>query len=687
MTSDIDTTRCEYALNRTSSPPDVDGWLEAPCWKQALWVERFVAMDTWASAKPAAVALLWDATALYVGMKPAEPQLGMIRSESAPVEQDDLVEIYLDPGIPEVQYVVLGINAQGDVGAHKMIIDNPGWGTRHPFVIDGMRCAARLTGAGWQIELAIPFAGLGGNAPAPGDRWHGNVCRMDRLAYSWSFWALEEPVRYSYDDHKLFPALRFESAEGPPSGPQAAPAPRRAEKRAWPDQPRFAMRGFMYDTSRGSLIYTPEFWRARLPFFREMGFNTILMYFENHLRYASHGAFAPEGSWSIADLTALQESAAQSGIDIIPAQTSLGHCTGILKHPDYREYAEDGSDGYQFCVAHPGSRRVLTEMFGELAAASRSPCISINADESAYLGLCPRCRAAFPGWSKGRIFMHHILPIYEVIRDHGKRMMMWDDMPWLYPEAIEELPRDVILLDWHYSLHRRYPSIERWRALGFDIVACPGMYRVENAFWIADHGADQGAMGLVNTLWEDHCFPLGSRWQHFAATSWAAHAAAPEDVDAWYALAGDRLFGADGSRLGRSVAAQDNIGRNAYRIGAAASSTMERFCARQVLDTTERLLAAQSCTGQAREWLEEFLYARKLIDLEDAVRSGRDTGEAAAARLTALRTEGMSRWQRQCPVPSQLPAFTARFERIAAALPQRGQSRGAGGRQGDNALP
>jgi hypothetical protein len=671
MHTPLDPNRPTYAILRCSTPPPVDGWLDAPCWQGAPWVDRFIAMDTWAAAKPASVALLWDGSTLYVGLKLTEPQVGMLHADGAPVQDDDLVELYLDPGVAGVEYLVVSINPRGDVIAERMVIDNPGWGTRHPLALEGVRSAARLTGMGWQVEVAIPFTALGVPAPAPDDRWQGNVCRMDRLAFSWSFWALEEPVTYSYDDYKLFPALHFADRHVVQHTTVRAGAP------SWPDQPRFALRGFMYDTSRGSLIYTPDYWRAQFPFFKALGFNTLLLYFENHLRYRSHGAFAPEGSWSVEELVAVQEAAAAHGIDVIPAQTSLGHCTGILSHPAYQEFAEAGSDGYQFCVAHPGSRRVLTELFAELAAASRSPYISINADESAYLGLCPRCRAAFPGWSKGRIFLHHILPIYEVIRAHGKRMLMWDDMPWLYAEIIEELPRDIILLDWHYSLHRRYPSLDRWRALGFDTIVCPGMYKVENAFWFGDQGAEQGAMGIINTLWEDHTFPLGSRWHHFAATSWAAHADAPTDLDAWYAQAGEVFFGLGGDRIGRSLAALDNVGRHGYRLGVSAPTELEWQATSQMCASTAELLAAGACTGSRRDWLEEFFYARQVLRLQSqAARLTAQGGLDLATRLALeaesadLRREGLARWERHCRVPSQQQAFLERFTAIETALAQ-----------------
>ncbi len=312
---------------------------------------------------------------------------------------------------------------------------------------------------------------------------------------------------------------------------------------------------------------------------------------------------------------------------------------------------------------------MLEAMFSELCAASRSPYVSINGDESAYLGLCPRCRRAFRGRSKGDIYRHHILRLYEVIKAHGKRMMMWDDMLWTFPDAVRGLPRDIVLLDWHYCLHRRYPSVDVWRAEGFDVVVCPGMGLVENAFWLGDYGAARGAMGIMNTLWEDHCCAPGARWHHFLATSWAACAKAPESMDAWYARAGGHLFGSAGERLGRSLAGQDLAARHGQRGG---ESPVTLLAARQCLDEA-RLLRASLRPGLPRQLLDEFLYARRLRLLQSEVAVAKASGAGLTAgdrrRLQAeaqrLQREGLAFWERNCRCESQKPAFLERF----AALP------------------
>jgi len=659
-----------YAVLRAETPPALDGWLESDSWRGAHWIETFLSVETAQPAdKPTAVALLWDDQYLYVGFKCREPRLGYLHANAVEAHEvwlDDAVEIYLKSVVPGIESVDTAVNTIGMVCPAFKVISDPGWGTYQFQTPGGVRAAIRCTGDGWQAEIAFPFGEQQLPTPRAGDLWRGNLCRNDRLGFTWSYWALGQSPGYTYSDDKLFPFLRF-------STDAATPPPPRVHRPARPRKARFALRGMMYDTSRGSLIYTPQYWIDKLPLLREFDYNAVIMYFENHLRYPSHPAFAPEGSWTLDELHLLQDAAAHYGIDIIPAQTSLGHCPGILTHPKYAELAEEGSDSYQFCPAHPGTMPMLTDIFNDLCAASQSPYVSINADESAYLGFCPRCREEYAGWTKGQIFRQHILKLYEVIQAHGKRMMMWDDMLWLYPEAVEGLPRDIILLDWHYSLHRRYPSVDVWRACGFDVVACPGMYWVDNAFWLADYGAERGAMGMINTLWEDHSLPLGSRWQHLLATSWAAHAPAPDNLDTWFADAGMQLFGPAGARLGHSLAAQDNVKRNGY--GNTVPSSLEVAIARQIREEAEKLLNDSSVPEATRGLLEEFVYAQRLLTLQaEATRwqAGSEHNPTERHRILAqaeiLRAEGLARWQRQCTVVSQQPAFFERYTAIEKAL-------------------
>lgn len=654
-----------YAIGRAAEAPAMDGWLESPCWRGARWVERFISVETAESiAKSTAAALAWDDECLYLGVKVAEPRMANSRADAtagAGVGDDDGMVLYLNPGLPGIEFLVLAVNARGGVLLQQMVIDNPGWGNYYPRPVDGVRAAARLSGEGWQAEVAIPFSAIG-VTPAAGTDWRGNVCRDDKMGYDWSYWALDDEPYYTFGDWQLFPILRFSDAVADTPAAPAAPI-------AWPNEPRCALRGFMYDTSRGSVIYTADYWIAKLPLLRELGYSAMIMYFENHLRFPSHPEFAPEGSWELGDLRRLQDAAAAFGIDIIPAQVSFGHAHGILASERYAHLAEAGSEfmgaPYQLCPSHPETKQLLVDIFTELCQASHSEYVSINADESAYLGLCPRCREAFNGMDKGDIFREHIKLLHEVITSHGKRVMMWDDMPWTFPEALVGFPRDIIMLDWHYDLHKRYPSVDAWRALGFDVLACPGMYQAHNVFSLADYGVERGAIGMINTLWEDHTQFLGSRWIHLLTTSWAGHAAAPANLAGWYADAAAWFFGPTGRRLGEALAAESHVSRTIYP-NARISPALKRDALRQTLVEAEALLAT-SLPADRRALLEEFIYARRVVELE--LDAAADVA-GLQPRIDALKAEGLARWHAQCTVPSQLPSFLERFTAIEQKLTQ-----------------
>ncbi len=659
-----------YEIRFTRVPPAMDGWIESPAWHDAVWVDRFISVETEREThQPTSSAMLWDRRYLYAAFRCQDERLALLKSDAQSPDQvgnDDCVEIYLDPGIPDIEAFVIAVNPAGAIGLARRVIDNPGWGTLRFMPLNGTHAAARLTFHGWQFELAIPFEALDLPAPEAGDVWRGNLCRNDKLGFQWSYWALEKKPRYAYDSKPLYPHLRFSRQ----SVPVRRPTSRRAiaPNRPWPSCPRFDLRGMMYDTSRGAIVLTADYWEKMLPLLAAQGLNTVLMYFENHLTYPSHPEFAPPGSWTLKDLVRLQHAASKLGIDVIPSQTSLGHCPGILNHPKYTHLAEKGSGGYQLCVAHTETASLLENVFSELCQASLSPYVNINADESAYLGLCPRCRRTFPGWSRGRIFRHHILRLYDVLKSYGKRMMMWDDMLWTFPDATEDLPRDIILLDWHYALHRKYPSVDVWRAMGFDVVVCPGMYRVQNAFWFADYGAARGALGLINTLWESHSLPLGHYWPHLAATSWAAHSPAPPDdqIGAWYEQAAERFFGVE--RLGRALACTNQLSRRGHK--PPWISSIDVVAARQVAEEARHASDAYEGHGPTRTIMKEFAYSARLMRLQTETSwqvenkcLNRPFRKWARTELESLTQEGTALWTTFTSCKSQKPFF---FERHAA---------------------
>jgi len=246
----------------------------------------------------------------------------------------------------------------------------------------------RLTNDGWGLVARLPLANLfalgGGAAP---ETFRLNIGRiLDNR--EWSYWPLADATfgesLFAFPQVRLHPAAAPAAAAAPPTRVPAPPAPA-------PGKP-LPFRGVMYDTSRASKIYDVETFIRFTEWLAVCGCTHFMLYFENGFRYTRHPAFAAPEALDADGVRRIDAACRERGLELILAQTSLGHMPGILSHPDYLHLAEDG-DTYQICPSHPGAHALLGDMLDELIPLSRSPYFNVNCDESRLLGRCPRCRA------------------------------------------------------------------------------------------------------------------------------------------------------------------------------------------------------------------------------------------------------------------------------------------------------
>ena len=79
-------------------------------------------------------------------------------------------------------------------------------------------------------------------------------------------------------------------------------------------------------------------------------------------------------------------------------------------------------------------------------------------DEQFDFAICDECKKRLEnGESKDGMLTEHIMHTYNLIKSLGKTMMMWDD--WFeYADIVEDLPREIILLSWHYVFMSDEPN-------------------------------------------------------------------------------------------------------------------------------------------------------------------------------------------------------------------------------------
>jgi len=187
-----------YACARAPGPIGIDGEIDEAAWEAAPWSEEFVDIEGSLKPKPrhrTRMKMLWDDQHLYVAVEMEEPHLqaSFEQRDSFIFQQDNDIEVFLDPDADTHDYMELEVNAlatEWDLFLTRPYRD--GGMALHGWDIQGLRSAVQLDGTlndgsdvdrGWTFEVAFPWKGMAEAAgracpPGIGDRWRINLSRV-----------------------------------------------------------------------------------------------------------------------------------------------------------------------------------------------------------------------------------------------------------------------------------------------------------------------------------------------------------------------------------------------------------------------------------------------------------------------------------------------------------------------------
>ena len=312
-----------------------------------------------------------------------------------------------------------------------------------------------------------------------------------------------------------------------------------------------------------------------IDFIAANSYNTLVLYLEGRVRTPSFPYPPPAESYSLADMAAVVAHAQGKAIDVIPVIGTLGHAEMFLKFPELQPLAElrGGRHGRfsahlsVFCPSLPETYAFLERYLTELAGVFPSEYFHAGCDEAWDVGCCELCRQRLAGGAKEwEIFAQHLNAIHGIISGKlGKRMMIWDDLFEPYPEALPAIPRDIVMCDWHYDYAIEVPQghfLNRCREdshplydqLGFDYLAAPTDYSLNNIKSLSAYAAKHRPLGGLLTIWEkqgmfmQQTYPLIA----FAGRFWNGRLDHPEL--AW-AEAVEAVFGVSDPAFSNAVAA------------------------------------------------------------------------------------------------------------------------------------
>jgi len=280
------------------------------------------------------------------------------------------------------------------------------------------------------------------------------------------------------------------------------------------DWPEVRYRGIMQDISRGQILTIDTFKELirTLSYFK---INLLSLYIEHTFVFQKHPLIGKGcGSLTREEVKELDKYARDYHIELVPSFQALGHLYQILKHKEYAHLAETESR-WSLSPAEEESYKFLQELFSEIVPAFSSKFFNIGCDEVWDLG---------KGKSK------------KIAKELGEGGMLLQ-----HPEIIPKLPKDVIIMNWHYGTSKLEgsdyyrPLIEIFQKAGLEQFVCPGTsswlrlfpdirIATRNIKNFISEGKKFGVKGVLTTNWGDdgnHNL-LGYVWYGFAFSAEAS---------------------------------------------------------------------------------------------------------------------------------------------------------------------
>ncbi|MGA2863002.1 MAG: family 20 glycosylhydrolase [Verrucomicrobiota bacterium] len=234
---------------------------------------------------------------------------------------------------------------------------------------------------------------------------------------------------------------------------------------------------------------------AELPKLAGLGVNVIVLEVDYSFQFRSYPELASSQGLSQARARALAQAARQQGLRLIPQLNCLGHqswgkTTGRLleKHPEFDETPGQFPDNQgiycrSWCPQNPAVNAVVFALIDELCEAFEADAFHVGMDEVFLIASehCPRCRGGDPA----KLFARAVNDLRtHIVGQRKLELLLWGDRlldaqalgysEWeaarngTHP-ALDLIPTDIIVCDWHYGKQAAYPSVPLLLQKGFRV--------------------------------------------------------------------------------------------------------------------------------------------------------------------------------------------------------------------------
>lgn len=303
----------------------------------------------------------------------------------------------------------------------------------------------------------------------------------------------------------------------------------------WPDM---KIRGISDDISRGQ-VSTMENFKKIIDNMARYKMNTYMPYLEDMIQFDAFPAIGKyRGALSKAEVKELIAYASNYFIEIIPIFQTLGHYENILSQDEFIKYAEfPGAASLN--VSSDSTYIFLESMLKEVFDIFPSHYFHMGADESYDVGL-GKSKSLVDKYNAesdktkhkknhakngqtdkedndGIAIVHanHYKKVYDICKKYNKKVLMYSDIVLQYPKIIELLPKDIIMVDWHYNPQDDYKSAKTFSDVGFKYIVSPAVWNfyavfpvnaiaLPNIQHLTESGIENNSIGMINSNWGDY---------------------------------------------------------------------------------------------------------------------------------------------------------------------------------------
>jgi N-acetyl-beta-hexosaminidase len=270
--------------------------------------------------------------------------------------------------------------------------------------------------------------------------------------------------------------------------------------------------------------------------------NTMILRVDYQYEYKSHPELVSENPLTKADVKKIADACRKNNIAIVPQINLLGHQSWankpgklLEKYPEFDEtpwvkfpenYKWPNADSLyckSYCPLHPGVHKVVFELVDELCDAFGATAFHAGMDEVFYIGMdkCKRCG----GKNRAELFANELKTIRDHLAIKNRKLWIWGDRLldgnstgigyWEASgngtqAAIDLVPKDVVICDWHYERPDKTPVY--FALKGFSVITCtwnrPAVsvkqYKDMQDFRMdATDKMRERYLGVIQTIWSD----------------------------------------------------------------------------------------------------------------------------------------------------------------------------------------